>query len=139
LYPATAAPKATEATAIGASTSAKEDATKATRRSSAAGSTKSSGKGGDSAKATAHAKSSTKGKSKNAAGTNKGKTLGKKQAPGTLNKILASANATVANWNAETDAILIGPCPHSWLFTRVAAVVHHGGAGKTDTQTSFMK
>ncbi|RGP67892.1 hypothetical protein FLONG3_8360, partial [Fusarium longipes] len=26
---------------------------------------------------------------------------------------------------------LIGNCPHDWLFERVAAVVHHGGAGTT--------
>lgn len=26
---------------------------------------------------------------------------------------------------------LIGNCPHDWLFQRVAAVVHHGGAGTT--------
>lgn len=25
----------------------------------------------------------------------------------------------------------IGPCPHDWLLPRVAAVVHHGGAGTT--------
>ena len=26
---------------------------------------------------------------------------------------------------------LIGSVPHSWLFPRMAAVVHHGGAGTT--------
>lgn len=25
----------------------------------------------------------------------------------------------------------VGECPHEWLFPRVAAVVHHGGAGTT--------
>ena len=34
-------------------------------------------------------------------------------------------------WSAESDAFLLGPCPHSWLFPRVLAVVHHGGAGTT--------
>ena len=34
-------------------------------------------------------------------------------------------------WSADSDALLIGPCPHSWLFPRVAAAVHHGGAGTT--------
>jgi UDP:flavonoid glycosyltransferase YjiC (YdhE family) len=29
------------------------------------------------------------------------------------------------------DVYLIGDCPHEWLFTKVAAVVHHGGAGTT--------
>ncbi|KAH7184107.1 hypothetical protein BKA60DRAFT_613781 [Fusarium oxysporum] len=28
---------------------------------------------------------------------------------------------------------LIGDCPHDWLFQRVSAVVHHGGAGTTAT------
>lgn len=27
------------------------------------------------------------------------------------------------------DVYLIGNCPHDWLFERVSAVVHHGGAG----------
>jgi len=34
-------------------------------------------------------------------------------------------------WSATQDAFLTGPCPHSWLFKQVAAVVHHGGAGTT--------
>ncbi|GAB7323018.1 hypothetical protein MBLNU13_g05542t2 [Cladosporium sp. NU13] len=29
------------------------------------------------------------------------------------------------------DVYLIEDCPHEWLFTKVAAVVHHGGAGAT--------
>src|SRR5258708_9892738 len=30
------------------------------------------------------------------------------------------------------DSVLaIEPCPHDWLFPRVAAAVHHGGAGTT--------
>jgi sterol 3beta-glucosyltransferase len=29
------------------------------------------------------------------------------------------------------DAIVIGEVPHEWLFPRMAAVVHHGGAGTT--------
>ena len=32
-------------------------------------------------------------------------------------------------WRATNDSLLIGSCPHSWLFGRVGAVVHHGGAG----------
>ena len=35
------------------------------------------------------------------------------------------------NWKASRDAILIGPCPHSWLFQHVGAVIHHGGSGTT--------
>ena len=26
-------------------------------------------------------------------------------------------------WSAERDAMLLGPCPHSWLFPRVGGVV----------------
>jgi UDP:flavonoid glycosyltransferase YjiC (YdhE family) len=26
---------------------------------------------------------------------------------------------------------MLGPAPHDWLFERVSAVVHHGGAGTT--------
>ncbi|KAK7052327.1 glycosyltransferase family 1 protein [Favolaschia claudopus] len=29
------------------------------------------------------------------------------------------------------NVLFIGDCPHEWLFQRVAAVVHHGGAGTT--------
>ena len=34
------------------------------------------------------------------------------------------------HWDANNDAIMIGPCSHAWLFEHVAAVVHHGGAGE---------
>jgi len=34
-------------------------------------------------------------------------------------------------WTATKFAFLVGPCPHSWLFKHVDAVVHHGGAGTT--------
>lgn len=33
--------------------------------------------------------------------------------------------------NGTKDVIAIPPVPYSWLFPRVAAVVHHGGAGTT--------
>lgn len=36
-----------------------------------------------------------------------------------------------SSWKASKDALMIGPCPHSWLFQHVAAVIHHGGAGTT--------
>jgi UDP:flavonoid glycosyltransferase YjiC (YdhE family) len=29
------------------------------------------------------------------------------------------------------NVLYLGDCPHEWLFKRVAAVVHHGGAGTT--------
>lgn len=29
------------------------------------------------------------------------------------------------------NIMLLGDCPHEWLFQHVAAVIHHGGAGTT--------
>jgi UDP:flavonoid glycosyltransferase YjiC (YdhE family) len=29
------------------------------------------------------------------------------------------------------DVFYLGDCPHEWLFSKVAAVVHHGGSGTT--------
>lgn len=29
------------------------------------------------------------------------------------------------------DVFYLDDCPHEWLFPRVAAVIHHGGAGTT--------
>lgn len=36
-------------------------------------------------------------------------------------------------WNPDVDAIMIGSCPHSWLFHQknIIGAVHHGGAGTT--------
>eukprot|EP00965_Chrysotila_dentata_P169856 5606910-Pleurochrysis_carterae.AAC.1 len=42
-----------------------------------------------------------------------------------------------SNWSKiETGALKelcfdVGPCPHDWLLPKVAAVIHHGGAGTT--------
>jgi UDP:flavonoid glycosyltransferase YjiC (YdhE family) len=36
------------------------------------------------------------------------------------------------HWTSD-DVLLIGPCPHEWLFDQVSGVVHHGGAGTTFT------
>lgn len=36
-----------------------------------------------------------------------------------------------SNGEHHKDVMFIGDCPHEWLFRRVAAVVHHGGAGTT--------
>lgn len=32
---------------------------------------------------------------------------------------------------AKTNVLFVPACPHEWLFPRVAATVHHGGAGTT--------
>lgn len=35
------------------------------------------------------------------------------------------------DYEISDDVYFIGNCPHDWLFQRVSAVVHHGGAGTT--------
>ncbi|KAF4991311.1 hypothetical protein FDECE_14081 [Fusarium decemcellulare] len=37
----------------------------------------------------------------------------------------------VGDGEVPENIYLIGNCPHDWLFQRVSAVVHHGGAGTT--------
>ncbi|PYH93363.1 UDP-glucose,sterol transferase [Aspergillus ellipticus CBS 707.79] len=66
--------------------------------------------------------------------------------PGSLTKIVFAAvresgqRAIVSkgwgNLGADEDDIpdnilMIGKCPHDWLFQRVSCVIHHGGAGTT--------
>jgi UDP:flavonoid glycosyltransferase YjiC (YdhE family) len=41
---------------------------------------------------------------------------------------------------SESDQVMFfDDCPHEWLFQRVSAVVHHGGAGTTACGLSFGK
>ena len=54
------------------------------------------------------------------------KNNGRKTTPHLLESESSSSSGV---WTAAQDALLIGACPHSWLFKMVAAVVHHGGAG----------
>lgn len=50
---------------------------------------------------------------------------------------LAGVRAVISKgWSnivGEPDDMIyfVGDCPHEWLFQRVSAVVHHGGAGTT--------
>lgn len=40
----------------------------------------------------------------------------------------------------KTEGVLfLGDCPHEWLFQRVTAVIHHGGAGTTACGLSYGK
>jgi sterol 3beta-glucosyltransferase len=39
------------------------------------------------------------------------------------------ADATAAGNRSPADSIVIGDVPHDWLFPRMAALVHHAGAG----------
>jgi sterol 3beta-glucosyltransferase len=44
--------------------------------------------------------------------------------------VIQAGRASLANADpASDDAIVIGEVPHDWLFPRMAAVVHHAGAG----------
>ncbi|MDH5824472.1 glycosyltransferase [Luteimonas sp. RD2P54] len=45
--------------------------------------------------------------------------------------LLASGWGGLAAHDLPKDVLAIGHVPHDWLFPRVAAVVHHGGAGST--------
>jgi sterol 3beta-glucosyltransferase len=44
--------------------------------------------------------------------------------------VIQAGQATLAKADpASDDAIVIGEVPHDWLFPRMAAVIHHAGAG----------
>ncbi|AEA24174.1 Sterol 3-beta-glucosyltransferase [Pseudonocardia dioxanivorans CB1190] len=45
--------------------------------------------------------------------------------------VLAAGWAGLAPGHPSDDVLVVGDVPHRWLFERVAAVVHHGGAGTT--------
>lgn len=45
--------------------------------------------------------------------------------------IISKGWSGVGGENVPENIYLIGNCPHDWLFQRVSAVVHHGGAGTT--------
>lgn len=47
--------------------------------------------------------------------------------------VLGSGWARLATEDVAADVLVIGQEPHAALFTQVAAVVHHGGAGTTAT------
>jgi sterol 3beta-glucosyltransferase len=48
-----------------------------------------------------------------------------------LRGVLASGWGGIAAGNLPDSVYLLDQVPHDWLFPRVAAVVHHGGAGTT--------
>jgi hypothetical protein len=53
-------------------------------------------------------------------------------------KIKSPTKVTIADphdgWNAQRDAFFLSASPsHHWLFERMTALVHHGGAGTTHT------
>ncbi len=48
-----------------------------------------------------------------------------------LRLVLQSGWAGLSGAGTEPDVYVTGPVPHGWLFPRMAAVVHHAGAGTT--------
>jgi UDP:flavonoid glycosyltransferase YjiC (YdhE family) len=47
--------------------------------------------------------------------------------------VLARGWAALAGASDDEDLVVVDEVPHDWLFSRMAAVVHHGGAGTTHT------
>ncbi len=45
--------------------------------------------------------------------------------------VIASGWGAMSNLRSDSDTLVVESAPHRWLFPRVAAVVHHGGAGTT--------
>jgi UDP:flavonoid glycosyltransferase YjiC (YdhE family) len=43
--------------------------------------------------------------------------------------IVGTGWMTPATWDLPDDVLVLDEIPHDWLFPRVSAVVHHGGAG----------
>ena len=46
-------------------------------------------------------------------------------------RVLVQSGWSKLHVSDEPLCFEVGPCPHDWLLPRVAAVVHHGGAGTT--------
>ena len=45
--------------------------------------------------------------------------------------VIASGWGAMSNLRSDSDTFVVESAPHRWLFPRVAAVIHHGGAGTT--------
>jgi sterol 3beta-glucosyltransferase len=45
--------------------------------------------------------------------------------------VIASGWGAISGLRSDSDTLVVESAPHHWLFPRVAAVVHHGGAGTT--------
>lgn len=48
-----------------------------------------------------------------------------------IRAVIASGWGGLSGVHDDPDVLVIDSAPHHWLFPRVAAVVHHGGAGTT--------
>jgi UDP:flavonoid glycosyltransferase YjiC (YdhE family) len=47
--------------------------------------------------------------------------------------VIATGWGALSRSVVPDDVFMIGAAPHDWLFPKMAAVVHHGGAGTTGT------
>ena len=45
--------------------------------------------------------------------------------------VISAGDADVGIKEIDRDVLTIGQVPHSWIFPRVSAIVHHGGSGTT--------
>jgi sterol 3beta-glucosyltransferase len=45
--------------------------------------------------------------------------------------VVATGWGAMSDLQSDSDTFVVASAPHRWLFPRVAAVVHHGGAGTT--------
>lgn len=48
-----------------------------------------------------------------------------------MRAVVSRGWSNIGEVESTEQVFYIGDCPHEWLFERVAAVVHHGGAGTT--------
>ena len=46
-------------------------------------------------------------------------------------RIVLAGNSSDETWRDDSEIFTLREAPHTWLFPRMAAVVHHGGAGTT--------
>jgi sterol 3beta-glucosyltransferase len=45
--------------------------------------------------------------------------------------VIVTGWGAMSGLRSDSDTIVVKRAPHNWLFPRVAAAVHHGGAGTT--------
>jgi sterol 3beta-glucosyltransferase len=60
-----------------------------------------------------------------------GATVGEALARAGVRAVVATGWGALGNVRDGADTLVVEAAPHDWLFPRVAAVVHHGGAGTT--------
>ncbi|MEM1008160.1 MAG: glycosyltransferase, partial [Myxococcota bacterium] len=46
-------------------------------------------------------------------------------------RVVMTSSAVHPSWNTDASIFVLESAPHRWLFPRMRAVIHHGGAGTT--------